>query len=168
MHGVGHLDRLRNAEPRGTVIDTTMDRTRASERGFTLIELLIVLTVTVIGMIGMLSLLRTTTHGNQIASRSARAGTIAAWTIEDLRSLGFNELTTRFGPLPIATTLPTVDDGNNRTYRPGLTVTDLGGGLYRIRVDVRWTEQGALPGSNNGRYDHNMAVEIIRNQTDFL
>jgi prepilin-type N-terminal cleavage/methylation domain-containing protein len=158
-------------------------------RGFTLLELLITLSVTTIGLIGLLSLHLSISRGNDGASRSAEAQQITAMALETLRGL-------RIGTDPGDPGNPNLMQvlvGNPNAVppaapgitAPAFTVPGRGGviysvtrsvvalpsastGLWRIRVDTSWTEQGAGAGASGGQFDHHIALEVIRTVQESL
>ena len=149
---------------------------RGGERGFTLIELLITLALTTIGLVGLFSLHLSIGRGNDGASRAAEATQVGTATIEQLRAARVTEMvrqltgsTTSVPPIdvtsfssPIAGTTGTVAGRAGMTYRRRVIVTALTGAstsLWKIRVEVGWTEDGAASG---GSFDHMVAVEVIR------
>jgi prepilin-type N-terminal cleavage/methylation domain-containing protein len=146
------------------------------QRGFTLLELLITLSVTTIGLIGLLSLHLSVARGNDGASRSAEAEQIGAQVIESLRAQRIPDMmqTLAHNPnaVPPVTGDPMTASGRNgMTYRIARTVTSLTGAstsLWRIRVEVSWTEDGATPGSNGGQLDHMIPLELVRTVEESL
>jgi hypothetical protein len=64
---------------------------------------------------------------------------------------------------PVDKTLGTTAGRNGMTYRRRVIITQLdsaSSSLWRIRVEVGWTDDGATPG--NPLFDHTVAVELIR------
>jgi prepilin-type N-terminal cleavage/methylation domain-containing protein len=150
------------------------------ERGFTLLELLMTLGVTTIGLIGLLSLHLSLVRGNEGASRAAEATQLGHATLESLRAArtlgGVAELLTGDAaaapPIDVAwcrrddnVVAPTALGPSGLTYRCRVVVTDARPGLWglwRIRVEIGWTDEGAAPGAQGGALDHLIAVEAIR------
>lgn len=154
-------------------------RRAASARGqggFTLLELLITMAVTVIGLMGLMSLHLTTTRGNDIAGRSGEGVTIATQTLEDLRSRGFRDMVqlltgNRNSALPIDETMDVVQGRSGMSYRRRAVIqelTEASSGLVRIRIEVGWTDDGALPESDQGVHDHLIVLEVIRTRQEAL
>ena len=148
---------------------------RRRGRGFTLIELLITLSVTTIGLIGLLSLHLSIARGNDGASRSAEAQQIGASVLEDLRAMSRAELMQALAGDPAA--LPPQSDATltvpgraNMVYRVTRSVVELGAasGLWRIRVETAWTEDGGAAGAAGGQFDHMLPLEVIRTVEEAL
>ena len=152
-----------------------MIRRRTRQRGFTLLELLITLSVTTIGLIGLLALHLSVARGNDSAGRSNEATAIGNRTIEELRSLRLVDMMTVLGSAapPIDTTvLGTVSGRNSVTYGRRVKVIAVTAGLYRIRVEITWTDDTAATGATvqgqAGLLDHTFATEIMRNTLESL
>jgi prepilin-type N-terminal cleavage/methylation domain-containing protein len=152
------------------------------ERGFTLLELLMTLGVTTIGLMGLLSLHLSLVRGNDGASRAAEATQVGHAALESLRAArGADDLakllTGSVGAAPPfdvpwcrrgeSAVEATALGRGGMTYRCRVVVVPLpaaaaSGSLWRIRVEVGWTEDGAAQGAEDGRLDHLIAVEVIR------
>lgn len=164
-----------------------MVRCRASrgQRGFTLLELLITLSVTTIGLIGLLSLHLSIARGNDGASRSAEAQQITATELERLRGLRITVDGNDFSNPNLMQVLTGNPNASPPVAAPAFTVQGRGGmtysvtrsvaplisastGLWRIRVDTAWTEEGAAAGANGGQFDHHIALELIRTVQEAL
>jgi prepilin-type N-terminal cleavage/methylation domain-containing protein len=142
------------------------------ERGFTLIELLVTLGVTVIGLTGLLSIHLATVRGNSATARGAAATATAQLTMEELRQTPIATLVTTYGALPIDhEPLDTVPGPAGLTLSRTLTVTELtaaSSDLVLLRVEVSWTDDGAAPGEEGGKYDHMVSLELIRTRQEAL
>ena len=135
-------------------------------------ELLITLTITVVGMAGLLSLHFATLKGNQGASRFNEATVAAKESIERLRQMTIDDIETDFGVLPITdAVLDTIAGRAGMTYSVFLSAEELtvaSPDLIRLRVDVDWTDDGAIPGSLNGIYDHTISLEVVITRQEAL
>lgn len=144
-------------------------RRGSRQRGFTLLELLITLAITTIGLIGLLSLHVSVARGNDGASRAAEATQIANATIESLRARRLpdmmNALTGSSTSVPPTDVmLSTVTGRALMTYRRRVIITELNSAstsLWRIRVEVGWTEDGAAQGAMGGILDRLVASELV-------
>ncbi len=159
---------------------------RRREGGFTLLELLMTLGVTTIGLIGLLSLHLSIVRANDGASRAAEATQLAHATLESLRaarsSSDMIELLTGNPADAPPIDMPwcrrnngvvetTAIGRNGMTYRCRVVVVAPAPAvpsLWRIRVEIGWTDDGAAQGAQDGLLDHLIAVEVIRTAEDVL
>jgi prepilin-type N-terminal cleavage/methylation domain-containing protein len=149
---------------------------RRGQGGFTLLELLITMAVTVIGLMGLMSLHLTTTRGNDIAGRSGEGVNIAQQTLEDLRARSYKDMVevltgNRNTALPIDIVLNVVQGRNGMSYRRRAFVQEMtaaSSGLIRVRLEVSWTDDGAVQGSDSGVHDHVVALEVIRTRLETM
>jgi type II secretory pathway pseudopilin PulG len=135
------------------------------------VEILVALAITVIALMGLLSLHTSSIKGNQATQRLTQATVLAERTMEDLRSMSMAQIQTQYGGgvLPITEVgLPAVDDGQvvySRLLWAQETAADPD--LVLIRVEVRWTDDGAEP-TPGGFFDHAISLEIIRTKLELL
>ena len=159
-------------KPTKTKTSPTRRRRPNGESGFSMLEILAALTITVIGLMGLMAVQVSAVRGNQAASRLNEATAIGQRTLEDLRSQTMDAIVADFGTMPIADAVMDTANGRaNATYNRTLFVTELtaiSADLVHIRVEVDWTEQGAVPGSEGGRFDHMLAFEVIRTRQEAL
>jgi len=158
---------------------------RGQEAGFTLLELLMTLGVTTIGLIGLLSLHLSLVRGNDGASRAAEATQIGNTALESLRAArsvqDMVELLTgnATDAPPLDVKWCRRDESNNieatgrngMTYRCRVVVVAPSAALpnlWRLRVEVGWTDDGAAPGTQGGLLDHLIAVEVLRTAEEAL
>ena len=143
--------------------------------------------VTTIGLIGLLSLHLSLVRGNDGASRAAEATQIANATLEALRAARTVQdmaalLTGSAADAP-PIDVPwcrrnetnaieaTAIGRNGLTYRCRVVVVVPSAavpGLWRIRVEVGWTDDGAAPGAQGGLFDHLIAAEVLRTAEEAL
>jgi len=141
-----------------------------------MMELLVTAAVTVIGFAALLGLHLATMSGNAQSSRSAEAVAVCQDTMEHLRSLTISgmtqELTGSAGTtLPIDVTLSTTTGRAGATFARRAIVEELTAtsvDLVRIRVEVSWTDDGAVPGSDQGVHDHVVSLELVRTRQEAL
>jgi prepilin-type N-terminal cleavage/methylation domain-containing protein len=149
-----------------------MKRGARGERGFTLIELLVTLGVTVIGLTGLLSIHLATVRGNSATARGGAATATAQLTIEELRQMSVAAIEDAYGPVPLDhVELDTVPGPAGLTLSRTLTISELTAAspeLLLLRVEVSWTDDGAAPGEADGKYDHMVALELIRTRQEAL
>jgi type II secretory pathway pseudopilin PulG len=160
---------------------------RGREAGFTLLELLMTLGVTTIGLIGLLSLHLSLVRGNDGASRAAEAMQIGNATLESLRAAaGVQDMAKLLTgnaldvpPIDVPWCRRDENDSveataigrNGMTYRCRVVVVTPSAALpnlWRIRVEVGWTDDGAAPGTQGGLLDHLIAVEVLRTAEEAL
>ena len=153
-------------------------RQRDAQRGFSLLELLIAMSITVFGLLGLVSLHRTTIQGNQVASSMVEATTIAQRTMEEIRSIPVQSpdptietLSTMYPVWPV-TDAPMSDVTNSRgdTYLRFLSLRELAISpeLVMVRIEVRWSDNGADPTAINPLLNHSIAMEMIRTRQEEL
>jgi Tfp pilus assembly protein PilV len=156
------------------------------EGGFTLLELLMTLGVTTIGLVGLLSLHLSIVRGNDGASRAAEATQLGHAALESLRAARSVRdmaelLTGNPGDTPPIDVQwcrrnnnvveATASGRNGMTYRCRVVVVELPAAstsLWRIRVEVGWTDDGAAQGAQGGILDHLIAVEVIRSVEEVM
>jgi len=134
-----------------------------SERGFTLIEILVGMTVAIIALAGALSTYVAAARGTAIADQQAAATAIAREVMEQLRGEDVAALEAAYED---ETDLAAVEQ-RGVAFTPAITVeaSSVDADLVRVRVEVRWTEQGASAGA--GR-DHAIALEVLRTRQESL
>jgi len=133
--------------------------------GFTLLELMVTLIVTLIGMAGLLQLHTSMARANEASGRQLEASGYAEQALEQLRSLTLAELITEYSALPIDEDYDTVSGRNGVDFTRHVSVIEVSpapNSLIRLRVEVSWTDNGAVEGSADGIYDHTLAVELLR------
>jgi prepilin-type N-terminal cleavage/methylation domain-containing protein len=153
------------------------------QKGFSLLEILIAMTVTLIGLAGLLSLHLTTVRGNSRATRTVMASVIGQQTMDELRNLpvraptvGYLEptLENRFGIPSTDVPLPVAQGPDGTSYQRLVSVTPLGPvgdpleNLVRVRIEIRWTDEGASAATTDSRLRHRMVLETIRTRQDLL
>ena len=150
-------------------------RTRGTQRGFTLLELLMTLSITTIGLVGLVSLHLSIARGNDGASRFAEATQFGSATLEGLRAQTVpNMVQTLTGSSltapPIDVNLTTVTGRAGMIYRRRVIVeqlTSASTSLWRIRVEIGWTDDGAAS-TAAAELQHLVAVELIRSLEEQL
>jgi len=128
------------------------------------------LTVTTIGLVGLMSLHLSVARGNDSASRFAEGSQVANATLESLRAqkladMMFTLTGNAAAVPPVDQTLSTYAGRAGMTYRRRVLVTQMNSAstsLWKIRVEVGWTDDGADLGDNAGLGDHTIAVELVR------
>jgi Tfp pilus assembly protein PilV len=135
--------------------------------------------VTTVGLVGLLSLHLSIARSNDGASRAAEAMQIGNTVLESLRAARKPEMVAMLtgnaiDPAPIDVQFcrrnagvveSTTTGRNGMTYRCRVVVVELTAAsvnLWRLRVEIGWTEDGAAQGAQGGVLDHLIAVEVIR------
>lgn len=154
---------------------TTMERGAAAsesgQRGFTVIEVLITLAVTLIGLAGLMTLHHVISSGTGTAARMAEASAIADAALEEVRQLRFTEIESRFGTLPVDAELEDAAGTGERVYQRRLLVqplTAVSADLFRVRIEISWSDDGAAAGSDDGAHDHTFVLETFRTRQEAL
>jgi hypothetical protein len=141
------------------------------QRGFTVIDILITLAVTLIGLAGLMTLHHVISRGMASASRMAEASSIAEAALEEVRQLRFSRIQSLFGEPPIDVELEAAEGKGERVYGRHLMVEALDGvsvDLFRVRVEVTWSDDGAAAGSDDGVHDHTFVLETFRTRQEAL
>ncbi|WP_428261892.1 type IV pilus modification PilV family protein [Haliangium sp.] len=157
-------------------------RRHSHQAGFSLIEIIIAMAVSLIGLAGLMSLYTTNSKANQRVTRTVEATALAQRSLEELRSIPVAPpspsydgptLETNFGIPVVDAPLPDVVGHANTTFQRRVTIQPLAPTsaptptLFRIRMVVRWSDDGAAIGTDPLR-DHTVALETIRTRQDKL
>lgn len=135
--------------------------------------------VTTVGLVGLLSLHLSIARSNDASARAAEAAQIGQGVLESLRAARKIDMVTMLtgnptdqAPIDVqwcrrvdGVVEATAAGRNNMTYRCRVVVTALTAAspsLWRVRVEIGWTEDGAAQGAQGGSLDHLIAVEVIR------
>lgn len=156
-----------------TSIDGQAARAAAlrGQQGFTLIEILITLAVTLIGLGGLMTLHHVITEGTATAGRMAEASSIAEAALEEVRRAPFATLEAQLGAPPIDVELEQASGRGERVYGRRLTVEALDAvseDLFRVRIEVTWSDDGAVAGAEGGIHDHTFVLETFRTRQEAL
>jgi prepilin-type N-terminal cleavage/methylation domain-containing protein len=141
------------------------------QQGFTMIEVLITLAVTLIGLAGLMTLHHVVTDGTGSAARMAEASGIAESALEEVRQLAFTRIESQFGAPPIDVELEQAAGKGERVYDRRLLVEPLdevSADLFRVRIEVSWTDDGAAAGSDDGSHDHTFVLETFRTRQEAM
>ncbi len=141
------------------------------QQGFTMIEVLITLAVTLIGLAGLMTLHHVVSDGTGSAARMAEASNIAETALEEVRQLAFTRIESQFGAPPIDVELEQAAGKGERVYGRRLLVEPLdavSADLFRVRVEVTWSDDGAEAGSDDGAHDHTFVLETFRTRQEAM
>ncbi|HKE14208.1 MAG TPA: prepilin-type N-terminal cleavage/methylation domain-containing protein [Kofleriaceae bacterium] len=141
------------------------------QRGFTMIEVLVTLAVTLIGLAGLMALHHVVSEGNSSAGRTTEASAIAETALEEVRQLAFAQIETQFGTAPIDAELEDATGKGDHVYRRRLLIEPIDAvspDLFRVRIEVSWTEDGAAAGSDEGAHDHTFVLETLRTRQEVM
>lgn len=141
-------------------------RRRSPEGGFTMMELLLSLAVTVFGLMAVLALHTSLSAGSNLTGQSQEAVAAGAQVMETLRSkrpsVLCNEIMNGTATVPCTNaTYATVLGRNGTSYSVGAAVTIPSTNLWRVRVEVSWTNDadGAT---------HTVPLEMLRTSKEAL
>jgi prepilin-type N-terminal cleavage/methylation domain-containing protein len=139
------------------------------QRGFTLLELMITLVVTLFGLMGVMAVHLSMTAGSANAGRNAEAVAVGTQMLESLRAQRPTDMMQTLTGSPTA--LPPIDltSYTTKTGRNGVSygidvhVAAVGTttNLWRIRVEVKWTEDSST-------ISHTLPFEVIRTAQEAL
>jgi prepilin-type N-terminal cleavage/methylation domain-containing protein len=141
------------------------------QQGFTIMEVLITLAVTLIGLAGLMTMHHVITRGTGSAGRMAEASAIAEAALEEVRQLRFAQLETEFGAAPIDAELEQAAGRGERVYDRRLMVEaidEVSPDLFRVRIEVTWTDDGAAAGAEGGAHDHRFVLETFRTRQEAM
>jgi prepilin-type N-terminal cleavage/methylation domain-containing protein len=150
---------------------TARAATLRGQRGFTVIEVLITLAVTLIGLGGLMTLHHVISEGTATAGRMAEASSVAEAALEDVRRAPFATLEAQLGAVPIDVELETAHGRNERVYGRHLTIETIDSvseDLFRVRIEVTWSDDGAVAGAEDGIHDHTFVLETFRTRQESL
>jgi prepilin-type N-terminal cleavage/methylation domain-containing protein len=142
-----------------------------AERGFTVIEVLVTLAVTLVGLAGLMTLHHVVSGGTGSAGRMAEASGIAESALEEVRQLAFATIEAQFGAPPFDVELEQAAGKGERVYDRRLIIDPLdevSADLFRVRIEVSWTDDGAAAGSDDGAHDHTFVLETFRTRQEAL
>lgn len=142
-------------------------RRRRAQAGFTMVELMITLAVTMFGLMGLIALNTTFSRSSQTMNRSQEGVAVGKQVIEELRAKRTAELVTALTGT-VAATPPfsrtgytTVAGRNGLSYTVDVDVTAVTSTLWRMRVEVEWTDD--TDGSTRS-----VPLELIRASTEAM
>lgn len=139
------------------------------QRGFTLLELMITLVVTLFGLMGVMAVHLTMTEGSSNAGRNAEAVAVGTQMLESLRAQRPTDMmqtltgsSTALPPIDL-TSYTTKTGRNGVSYTIDVHVAAVGTttNLWRVRVEVKWTEDTSAA-------SHTLPFEVIRTAQEAL
>lgn len=141
------------------------------QRGFTVIEVLITLAVTLIGLGGLMTLHHVMSEGTATAGRMAEASSIAEAALEAVRRAPFGTLETQLGAVPIDVELEQASGRGERVYGRHIAIEAIDSvsqDLFRVRIEVTWSDDGAVAGAEDGIHDHTFVLETFRTRQESM
>jgi prepilin-type N-terminal cleavage/methylation domain-containing protein len=167
------MTRTRENHTIRTAATTTSAAASAADgqRGFTMIEVMVTLAVTLIGLAGLMTLHHVVSEGNSSAGRTTEASAIAETALEEVRQLAFVQIETQFGTAPIDADLEEATGKGEHVYRRRLLIEPIDAvspDLFRVRIEVSWSEDGAAAGSDEGAHDHTFVLETLRTRQEVM
>ncbi len=132
-----------------------------------MIELLVTLAITVLGLMGAVGLHRSVSAGSSSAGQLMEATVVGTQVMETLRSRRTLEVATELIGSPSAsppftrTNYTSVIGRNGLTYTIDASVIALSGTLWRIRVDVHWTD-------DESGETRTLPIELLRASTESM
>ncbi len=137
-----------------------------NQRGFTLIELMVTLVISVLGLLGVLAMHTTLSRGASMTDETQEALSFGTRAVETLRAMRVDQMTasiTAPGSLPpfSKSAYATSTGRTGVAYTADVAVTEVPGtaGLWRLRVEVSWTEGGE---------PHRVPFEVLRTTRESL
>lgn len=139
---------------------------KRAQAGFTLVELMVSLVISVFGLLGVLAMHGSLSRGIATTDETQEALAFAARTLETLRAMRVDQMTAAIAPTASAppfgqTGYATTTGRKGVTYQADVQVTEVPGtaGLWRLRVEVSWTEGGE---------SHRLPIEVLRTTRESL
>lgn len=132
-----------------------------------MIELLVTLMITVLGLMGALALHRTLSSGSSSAGQLMEASVVGTQAMETLRSKRTLEVATELVGSPSSSppfsrsNYMSVIGRNGLTYTIDASVIALSATLWRVRVDVRWTDDATGE-------SRTLPMELLRASTESM
>jgi len=113
---------------------------RGNSKGITLLEVMVSMVILAFGILGLAPLIVVSMYGNSYSNEVTSANAVAQERIEQLREVA------SFSPLPWHQVSAGVHGKFTRTTVVDDNTTDgsIPAGVYRITVDVSWTDQKGL------------------------
>jgi prepilin-type N-terminal cleavage/methylation domain-containing protein len=150
-------------------------RLKPSQGGFTLIELLITMLVTVVALAGLFGVFSVTARGNTDARQAAEGLALCEASADELKSFTVAQIEAMpaYGAIPANGSWGPVDyheaavvGASGATFNRKVWARWIDDDLVWMRIAVQWTGDGAVPGSDGGIHDHQLALELIRSRTE--
>lgn len=110
------------------------------QKGITLLEVMVSMVILAFGILGLAPLIVISMYGNSFSNEVTSANAIAQERIEQLKEVG------TFSSLPLQEVVSVLNGRFTRatTVEDNATDSSIPLGVYRIAVDVSWTDQKGL------------------------
>ncbi len=118
-------------------------RLLGNAKGISLLEVLVAMVILAFGVLGLAPMIVISMYGNSYSNQVSVADAIAQDRLEEI------ETWTEINPVPYSQTLNDINGTFTRETLVGDATTDVSipNGVYRIQVNVTWTDQKQLPRS---------------------
>ena len=114
-----------------------------NEKGITLLEVLVAMIILAFGVLGLAPMIVISMFGNSYSNQVTVADAIAQDRLEEIKT--WSEI----NPVPYSQTVNDIHGTFTRETLVGDATTDasIPNGVYKIQVDITWTDQKQLPRS---------------------
>jgi type IV pilus modification protein PilV len=138
-----HDDALKKVRQEAKEMRKKSTQLLGNKRGITLLEVLVAMVILAFGVLGLAPMIVISMYGNSYSNQVSVADAIAQDRLEEMKA--WSEI----NPVPYSQTVNDIHGIFTRETLIGDATTDasIPNGVYRIQVNVTWTDQKQLPRS---------------------
>jgi type IV pilus modification protein PilV len=134
---------LKKVQQEAEEMRKNLTQSLGNEKGITLLEVLVAMIILAFGVLGLAPMIVISMYGNSYSDQVSVADAIAQDRLEEIKT--WSQVT----PLPYSQTVNDIRGTFTRQTLVGDATTDasIPNGVYKIQVNVNWTDQKQLPRS---------------------